>query len=116
STKRRLAQGRPGSTVLYVLARVHVEVCQALHTIGGEVYWRLLRHYSLPYQTDLRRGSSGVTAGTETRAELGSVGANYRNLAARFKNHSARGTFKMVSKNRSGRICNFGRGAAAKGS
>src|SRR5688572_27211069 len=116
STKCRLAQGRPGSTVLHVLSGIHVEVCQAVHTIRGEVYWRLLWHYSVPYQTNLRRGSCCISAGAETSVLLGRPGSDHRNHTAGYKDHSARGPFKMVPKNRSGRICNFRRGVAAKGS
>src|ERR1700674_1707909 len=86
SAKRRLAQGRPGSTVLYVLARVHVEICQAIHTIRREIYWWLLWHHSVPYQTDFRRGSRSVTTGAETCHDIGSPGANHRNQASGYRN------------------------------
>src|SRR2546423_12382851 len=71
AAKRRSTQGRPGTTVLHVLARVHVEICQALHTIGGEVYWWRLRHYSRPPQTDVRPRASYSPAGAESCTVLG---------------------------------------------
>jgi hypothetical protein len=62
TTKRGTAARRAGPAVLHVLARVHVKVCQAIHTIGRQVYRWLLRHYASAYQTDFRLRARCITA------------------------------------------------------
>src|SRR5215217_6811190 len=62
AAKRRTPARRARTTVLYVLAGVHVEVCQTIHSIRSQVHRRLLRHDSVTYQTDFRFGTCGFTA------------------------------------------------------
>src|ERR1700752_4798907 len=61
ATKRRTTTRRAGTTVLHVIARIHVEVCQAIHSNGREVYRWLLRHYASAHKTDLRFSACGIT-------------------------------------------------------
>ena len=45
-----------------MLAGVHVEVCQTIHSVGRKVYRRLLRHDSGAHQVDLRCSARRVAA------------------------------------------------------
>ncbi len=62
TAKRRTAARRARAPVLHVLARVHVEVCEAIYPIGRKVYRRLLRYDARTHQADLRLRARRFTA------------------------------------------------------
>src|SRR5690349_11737749 len=64
AAQRGTAARRARTTVLNVLARVHVENCETLHSIGREVYRRLLWYDSDAYQADFGFGTRRIATNT----------------------------------------------------
>src|SRR2546430_13545957 len=77
AAERRLAARRAGTTVLHVLAGIHVEVRKTLYSVGSKVHRRLLWYHSLAYQADLGCGARGFAKGATCGYEhwRGSSGA-----------------------------------------
>src|ERR1041385_7897026 len=69
AAKRRASARCARTAVLHVLTRVHVEICKTVHSIGREVYRRLLRHDARAYQTDLRFRARGFTTNSARRIQ-----------------------------------------------
>src|ERR1700730_1284193 len=108
AAKRRTAARCPGPAVLYVLARVHVEIREALYSIRGQIHWRLLRHHSRADQADRGRGARGFAQSPASNDEHRCGGAYPGANSRRYQGCAARRALALVAQNHEWRVCYFG--------
>jgi hypothetical protein len=94
-----------GTTILYVFARIYVEIRQAIYQSGREIYRRLLRHDSAAYQIDFRFGSRHQPAPGKSRRSKPTEPAKLIDLKPADVKSCRPNSARTGRENRSRRIC-----------